>query len=70
MNDGQPDWLLFQATNEFKPLSRWADTCEGVADQLCDQMPVEAGWNCLELGCRPRGVLVPLSRRVGWWWRR
>jgi SAM-dependent methyltransferase len=65
MNDGQPDYLLSQAPNEVGRLSSWADTWELAAEELFEHIPVQMGWNCLDLGCGPRGVLGPLGRRVG-----
>jgi trans-aconitate methyltransferase len=32
---------------------------------LLDGIGLQPGWTCLDLGCGPAGVLVPLSRRVG-----
>jgi ubiquinone/menaquinone biosynthesis C-methylase UbiE len=65
MSDIQPNYLLSQAHNEVERLSAWADAWEPSADELFDQIAVKAGWNCLDLGCGPRGVLGPLGRRVG-----
>jgi SAM-dependent methyltransferase len=58
-------YLLSQAPNEVERLSSWADAWEPAAGELFDQIPVQPGWLCLDLGCGPRGVLVPLARRVG-----
>ena len=63
--DKKPNYLLSQAPDEVERLSRMAETWEGAAEQLFDQIPIQPGWNCLDLGCGPRGVLVPLGRRVG-----
>ena len=65
MNDRIPNYLLSQAPNEVERLSAWADSWEPSAEELFNQIPVKAGWNCLDLGCGPRGVLGPLGRRVG-----
>ncbi len=65
MNDEQSNYLLSQAPNEVERLSAWADTWEPAAEELFEHIPVNAGWNCLDLGCGPRGVLGPLGRRVG-----
>ena len=65
MNDGQANYLLSQAPNEVERLSGWADAWEPAAEELFEHIPVKAGWNCLDMGCGPRGVLGPLSRRVG-----
>jgi ubiquinone/menaquinone biosynthesis C-methylase UbiE len=65
MNDGKPNYRLSQAPNEVERLSAWADTWEPAAEELFKHIPVEAGWNCLDLGCGPHGVLGPLGRRVG-----
>lgn len=32
---------------------------------LLDGIGLQPGWTCLDLGCGPAGILVPLSRRVG-----
>jgi SAM-dependent methyltransferase len=32
---------------------------------LLDQIGVEPGWHCLDLGCGALGILAPLSQRVG-----
>jgi len=65
MSDIRPIYLLAQAPNEVERLSAWADAWEPAAEGLFDQIPVQAGWRCLDLGCGPRGVLAPLARRVG-----
>lgn len=65
MNDNQPSYLLAQAPNEVERLSALADAWEPATEALFDQIPVQAGWQCIDLGCGPRGVLAPLGRRVG-----
>jgi SAM-dependent methyltransferase len=35
------------------------------AGRLLDGIGLQPGWTCLDLGCGPAGLLVPLSRRVG-----
>lgn len=65
MSDNQPNYLLSQAPNEVERLSASADAWEPAAEGLFDQIPIQAGWRCLDLGCGPRGVLSPLARRVG-----
>jgi SAM-dependent methyltransferase len=65
MADSRLPYLLAQAPNEVERLSAWADTWEPAAERLFDHIPVQGGWRCVDLGCGPRGVLVPLGRRVG-----
>ena len=35
------------------------------AETLLNRIGLEPGWTCLDLGCGPAGILLPLSRRVG-----
>ena len=35
------------------------------AESLLDGIDLQPGWTCLDLGCGPAGILLPLSRRVG-----
>jgi SAM-dependent methyltransferase len=65
MNTRQIHYLLAQAPNEVERLSAWSKAWEPAAEELFDQIFIQAGWNCLDLGCGPRGVLGPLSRRAG-----
>jgi SAM-dependent methyltransferase len=34
-------------------------------ETMLDQIPVQTGWQCVDLGCGPRGILGALARRVG-----
>ena len=51
--------------SEISRLAEQAVCWEPQAEILLDLIPVHQGWNCIDLGCGPRGVLWPLSRKVG-----
>lgn len=51
---GEIDWLQLQAR-----------VWEPDADVLLDQIGIQPGGYCLDLGCGAMGILGPLSRRVG-----
>ena len=50
---------------EFERLNIQSKTWEPDAEFLLDQIGVQPGWKCADLGCGPTGVLLPLSQRVG-----
>jgi SAM-dependent methyltransferase len=51
--------------HEICRLMAQANTWEPEAERLFDQIGVHPGWQCVDLGCGPVGVLSPLSQRVG-----
>ncbi len=65
MNESQRPYLLAQAPNEVERLSALANAWEPATEALFEQIPVQAGWHCLDMGCGARGALAALARRVG-----
>ncbi len=58
-------YLLSDSTTELDRLRLQARVWEPEAEVMFDQIGVQAGWTCADLGCGGMGVLGPLSRRVG-----
>jgi len=50
---------------EINRLAEQAKCWEPEAEILFDRIPVNPGWQCIDLGCGPLGVLGALSQRVG-----
>jgi SAM-dependent methyltransferase len=65
MQDRTSDYLLARAPNEVERLQSWGRIWESEAEAMLDRIGIQPGWNCLDLGCGPMGVLSALSRRVG-----
>jgi ubiquinone/menaquinone biosynthesis C-methylase UbiE len=65
MSTDQNEYLLARASDEVGRLGSWAQVWEPETEAMLDQIPVQAGWQCIDLGCGPRGILGALSRRVG-----
>lgn len=51
--------------HEIDRLIIQAKCWEPEAETLFDTIGVKSGWQCVDLGCGPVGVLSPLSQRVG-----
>jgi len=58
-------YLLSKAPNDQERLRAWAEVWEASADAMLDQIGVQSGWHCIDLGCGPRGILKGLSHRAG-----
>jgi ubiquinone/menaquinone biosynthesis C-methylase UbiE len=50
---------------EFERLRIQANTWQHDAEYIFDQIGVQPGWQCADLGCGPVGVIKPLSIRAG-----
>jgi ubiquinone/menaquinone biosynthesis C-methylase UbiE len=50
---------------EVQRLSIQAAVWEKEAYLMLDEIGVQAGWHCVDLGCGPVGILEPLSKKVG-----
>ena len=59
------EYLLARASDEVGRLSAWSEIWEPEDEAMLDQIPVQAGWQAIDLGSGPRGILGALSRRVG-----
>ncbi len=59
------EYLLARAPNEVERLQKWGRIWEPEAEAMLDQIGIQPGWRCLDLGCGPMGILRGLSRRVG-----
>jgi ubiquinone/menaquinone biosynthesis C-methylase UbiE len=64
MNTQTVDYILSN-TAEAERLRVQARVWEADVEALLDQIGVQPGWRCLDLGCGALGILAPLSRRVG-----
>ena len=58
------DYLLLSDAEKSR-LQLQAQVWEPEAGRLFDQIGVQAGWHCLDVGCGAMGVLGALSQRVG-----
>jgi SAM-dependent methyltransferase len=65
MADASENYLLAGGTAELERLQLQARVWEPEAEVMLDHISLEAGWQCLDLGCGAMGILGPLSRRVG-----
>jgi ubiquinone/menaquinone biosynthesis C-methylase UbiE len=65
MTDVSRGYLLSEAPDEIERLQKWGRIWEPEAKAMLDQIGVQAGWRCLDLGCGPMGILSALSHRVG-----
>jgi ubiquinone/menaquinone biosynthesis C-methylase UbiE len=64
MNAKTSDYVLSNSA-EVERLRVQARVWEADVEALLDQIGIESGWHCLDLGCGALGILAPLSRRVG-----
>lgn len=62
---GASSYLLADGTAELERLRLQARVWEPAAEAMFDQIGIQPGWSCVDLGCAGMGVLGPLSRRVG-----
>jgi len=58
-------YLLAEGTAELERLGLQARVWEPAAEAMFDQVGIQPGWICADLGCGGMGVLGALSRRVG-----
>ena len=65
MTDASENYLLAGGAAELERLQLQARVWEPEAEVMLDQIGLQAGWQCLDLGCGAMGILGPLSRRVG-----
>lgn len=59
-------YLLAGVASEVERLRIQAEAWEPEVEVWLDQIGVQPGWRCVDLGCGPMGILTPLSRRVEW----
>jgi ubiquinone/menaquinone biosynthesis C-methylase UbiE len=65
MDHSSAQYLLAGSPSELERLRLQARVWEPEAETMLDQIGIQAGWSCIDLGCGPMGILDPLSRRVG-----
>lgn len=58
------DYIL-SGPEEKDRLQLQARLWEPKAEALLDEIGIQPGWHCLDVGCGAMGILGPLSRRVG-----
>jgi ubiquinone/menaquinone biosynthesis C-methylase UbiE len=56
---------ILSGDDEMGRLQLQARVWEPEAEKLLDDISVQSGWSCVDLGCGAMGILGPLSRRVG-----
>jgi ubiquinone/menaquinone biosynthesis C-methylase UbiE len=65
MAEGQDNYLLAGGAAELERLQLQARVWEPDAEAMLDQIGIESGWRCIDLGCGAMGILGPLSQRAG-----
>ena len=65
MAEGQDNYLLAGGAAELERLQLQARVLEPDAEAMLDQIGIQPGWRCIDLGCGAMGILGPLSQRVG-----
>ena len=58
-------YLLPDNVSEIERLQMQARVWQPETEAMLDQIGLQAGWRCIDLGCGGMGILGPLSRRVG-----
>jgi SAM-dependent methyltransferase len=59
-------YLLAGVASEVERLRIQAEAWEPEVEIWLDQIGVQPGWRCVDLGCGPMGILGPLSQRAEW----
>jgi ubiquinone/menaquinone biosynthesis C-methylase UbiE len=65
MDHSSAQYLLTGSPSELERLRLQARVWEPEAEAMLDQIGIQAGWSCIDLGCGAMGILDPLSQRVG-----
>jgi trans-aconitate methyltransferase len=65
MDQSSAQYLLAGSASELERLRLQARVREPEAEAILDQIGIQTGWSCIDLGCGAMGILDPLSRRVG-----
>lgn len=58
-------YLLPDSVSEIERLQMQARVWQAETEAMLDQIGLQPGWRCIDLGCGAMGILAPLSRRVG-----
>jgi SAM-dependent methyltransferase len=66
MAAAEPYLLQAGVASEEERLRIQAEAWEPEVEIWLDQIGVQPGWRCVDLGCGPMGILAPLSRRAEW----
>jgi precorrin-6B methylase 2 len=59
------EYLLAGVPAEVERLRVQARTWEPEVEIMLNEMGVERGWRCIDVGCGPMGIIGPLARRTG-----
>src|SRR5216684_1275174 len=59
------DYFLGAALTERERLARQAASFEREARSLLDRVAIQPGWQAIDVGCGPIGILNLLAERVG-----
>jgi len=65
MDQSSAQYLLAGSASELERLRLQARVREPETEAILDQIGIQTGWSCIDLGCGAMGILDPLSRRVG-----
>ena len=59
------NYLLASGATELERLRLQARVWEPETERWLDEIGIQPGWACADLGCGAMGIIGPLSRRVG-----
>jgi SAM-dependent methyltransferase len=65
MSPTTAEYLLAGTPAEVERLQLQARTWEPEAETMLNEIGVERGWRCIDVGCGPIGIVGPLARRTG-----
>jgi SAM-dependent methyltransferase len=65
MSDPHANYVLASGATELERLRLQARVWEPETERWLDQIGIQQGWTCADLGCGAMGIIGPLSRRVG-----
>lgn len=65
MSDPRGNYVLASSATELERLRLQARVWEPETERWLDEIGIQQGWTCADLGCGAMGIIGPLSRRVG-----
>ena len=65
MSDPRANYVLASGATELERLRLQARVWEPETERWLDEIGIQQGWTCADLGCGAMGIIGPLSQRVG-----
>jgi hypothetical protein len=65
VSDPCANYVLASGATELERLRLQARVWEPETERWLDEIGIQQGWACADLGCGAMGIIGPLSRRVG-----